>query len=234
MALERLSSDTNRLSQRAAESIRRAIREGRLSAGELYSVAGLAEEFGISRTPVREALLVLERQGMVRFERNRGVRVLETTVHDIEEIFALRLLLEVPATARACRRLNLNGLNTIRRELQSMRRTAEADDEARFMSHDRRFHELILAATGNDRLVSIVGNLRDHVTSRGPSTVGRSRSLQAVLTEHDAIMEALEGSDAQRAAAAMREHILTTGRLLVEQQGGGDDRVSWAEWSAPS
>jgi DNA-binding GntR family transcriptional regulator len=68
--------------------------DGRLEAGERYSVAQLAERFGVSRTPVREALLVLERQGVVRFERNRGVRVLETTAHDLEEVFALRLLLE--------------------------------------------------------------------------------------------------------------------------------------------
>ncbi|MGW2651087.1 GntR family transcriptional regulator [Streptomyces sp. NPDC001393] len=229
-----MSTDPNTLSHRAAESIRRAIREGRLAAGELYSVAGLAEEFGVSRTPVREALLVLERQGMVRFERNRGVRVLETTARDVEEIFALRLLLEVPAAARACRLIGVNGLSQIHRELENMRRAAETGDEALFMTYDQRFHEQILSAAGNSRLTAIIGNLRDHVTSRGPSTVGRSRSLDAVLAEHEAIMDALEASDEARTAAAMREHLVTTGRLLVQQQGGAEDGSSWEDWGSGS
>ena len=101
-ALESLTGDRSTLTTRALEALRAAIVDGRLVAGERYSVAQLAERFGVSRTPVREALLVLERQGVVRFERNRGVRVLETTAHDLEEVFALRLLLEVPATRRAC------------------------------------------------------------------------------------------------------------------------------------
>jgi DNA-binding GntR family transcriptional regulator len=79
-----------------------AIADGRLEPGGRYSVAQLAEQLGISRTPVREALLVLEREGRVRFERNKGVRVLETTAADIAEVFELRLLLEVPAAAKAC------------------------------------------------------------------------------------------------------------------------------------
>jgi DNA-binding GntR family transcriptional regulator len=101
-SLQSLTLDHSTLAARAHDAIRAAIVDGRLAAGERYSVARLAERFGVSRTPVREALLLLERQGVVRFERNRGVRVLETSVHDLEEVFTLRLLLEVPATYRAC------------------------------------------------------------------------------------------------------------------------------------
>ncbi len=64
-------------------------------------MAKLAEEFEVSRSPVHEALISLSDQGMVAFERNRGVRVLQTTAHDLEEVFSLRMLLEVPATFRA-------------------------------------------------------------------------------------------------------------------------------------
>jgi DNA-binding GntR family transcriptional regulator len=231
MALTRLSTDTDTLSQRAAESIRRAIRDGRLAAGELYSVARLADEFGVSRTPVREALLVLERQGMVRFERNRGVRVLETTLHDLEEIFALRLLLEVPAAERACRRMNDRTLELIRSELKSMREAAVDGDEPQFMLHDRKFHEHLLTAADNARLTAIIGDLRDHVRAQGPSTVGRSRDLGAVLSEHEAIMIALEASDPAATAAAVHRHILTTGSLLIAQEGGGETDPDWAAWA---
>ena len=74
-ALESLSGDRATLTSRALDALRAAIVDGRLEAGERYSVAQLAERFGVSRTPVREALLVLERQGVVRLERNLGVRV---------------------------------------------------------------------------------------------------------------------------------------------------------------
>ena len=90
------------LATHTRQAVLAAIADGRLEPGGRYSVAQLAEQLGVSRTPVREALLVLEREGRVRFERNRGVRVLETTAADVAEVFELRLLLEVPAAARAC------------------------------------------------------------------------------------------------------------------------------------
>jgi DNA-binding GntR family transcriptional regulator len=216
------------LTARVTDAVRDAIVDGRLVAGERYSVALLAGQFGVSRTPVREALLVLERQGMVRFERNRGVRVLETSLHDLEEVFGLRLLLEVPATERACELLDAAALEALERELQAMRIAGEAGDEAAFMAHDKAFHTVLLLAAGNRRLADVVAQLRDAVRSRGVSTVGRSRDLAAILGEHDAIMAALRARDGAAAAAAMRAHLLTTGRLLLRQEGGADHELAWA------
>jgi DNA-binding GntR family transcriptional regulator len=226
--LDSLRVDRATLAGRALDALRAAIVDGRLQAGERYSVARLAERLEVSRTPVREALLVLERQGVVRFERNRGVRVLETTAHDLEEVFALRLLLEVPATRRACGLLEAAELAALDRELAAMERLAAEGDEGAFMAHDKRFHEIILRASGNRRLATIVSQLRDLVRFRGASTVGRSRDLQAILAEHVVIRDALEARDAPAAAGAMRAHLLNTGRLLLAQElapGGGLD---WA------
>lgn len=234
VALTPLSVEASTLSERAAESIRAAIDSGHLEPGELYSVAMLADEFGVSRTPVREALLVLERQGMVRFERNRGVRVLETTLQDLSDIFGLRLMLEVPASRQASRCLDDAGIAAVRTELTAMRRAAEIDDEAEFMHHDRSFHGHILAASGNQRLTSMIGNLRSHIRQRGVSTVGRTRSLAVILSEHEAIMEALEARDPDRTAKAMRNHIVSTGQLLIEQQGGTESDMSWVRWADPT
>jgi DNA-binding GntR family transcriptional regulator len=206
------------LAGRALDGLRAAIVDGRLAAGERYSVGQLAERFGVSRTPVREALLVLERQGVVRFERNKGVRILETSAHDLEEVFALRLLLEVPATRRACSRLEADDLDAIDGELRAMAGFMDADDENAFMAHDQRFHELILAASGNRRLVFLVAQLRDHVRYRGTSTVGRSRDLGAIYAEHVTILDALRAGDPDAAAAAMHLHLVQTGRLLVAQE----------------
>jgi DNA-binding GntR family transcriptional regulator len=228
-ALESLSGDSATLTSRALEALRVAIVDGRLEAGERYSVAQLAERFGVSRTPVREALLVLERQGVVRFERNRGVRVLETTAHDLEEVFALRLLLEVPATRRACALLRRDDLTALERELKAMERLAGEADESAFMAHDKRFHEVILRASGNRRLTTIVSQLRDLVRFRGASTVGRSRDLQAILAEHVVILDALRARDAEGAAEAMRAHLVETGRLLLAQESAPTAGLPWAD-----
>jgi DNA-binding GntR family transcriptional regulator len=217
-----LDHDAPTLTARAAEALRRAIHDGRLAGGDLYSVARLAAQLGVSRTPVREALLLLERQGMVRFERNRGVRILETSAHDLEEVFTLRLLLELPATARACALIDEADLEALERELEVMRGMAAEDDERTFMVHDQRFHEIIHRASGNRRLAELVGQLREQVRFRGASTVGRSRSLEAIYDEHLAILEALRARDPERAADAMRVHIHNTARLLTSQEGGSD------------
>jgi DNA-binding GntR family transcriptional regulator len=231
LPLESLQGDRSTLTSRAVDALRAAIVDGRLVAGERYSVAQLAERFGVSRTPVREALIVLERQGVVRFERNRGVRVLETTAHDLDEVFVLRLLLEVPATRRACELLEESDLDSLARELEAMERFAGEGDETAFMAHDRRFHEIILRASGNRRLTTIVNQLRDVVRFRGASTVGRSRDLRTILAEHVTILAALRGRDPDRAAGAMRAHLLSTGRLLVAQESAGEPPAG-GDWIA--
>jgi len=203
------------LASHARQAVLGAIGAGTLEPGGRYSVAQLAEQLGVSRTPVREALLMLEREGRVKFERNRGVRILETTVQDLAEVFELRLLLEVPATAKATGAVDTDALQ---QELDAMADRAGADDEPGFMDHDERFHELILLAGGNRRLASIVAGLRDAVRGRGASTVGRSRSLDEIQAEHAAILDGLRAQDADRAAAAMRYHLRRTGDLLMAQE----------------
>lgn len=191
----------------------------------------LAQELGVSRTPVREALIDLAAQGMVRFERNRGVRILETSTHDLEEIFTLRVLLEVPAIRRATEQFTPANLAALRKEFAAQERAVKAEDEARFMEHDRRFHQIILESCGNRRLANFVDRLRDLIHTRGVSTAGRSRTLADIFEEHRAILEAIEDRDPNRAAKAMREHVLRTGELVITQQDGLDssEARAWAE-----
>jgi DNA-binding GntR family transcriptional regulator len=218
------------LTSRARDAIRSAIIVGKLVPGTLYSVQGLADVFGVSRTPVREALIDLARQGMVRFERNRGVRILETSTHDLEEIFTLRLLLEVPATYRATSQLNDAQIRQLKKEFAAMETHAARDDETAVMQHDRRFHGIILTASGNRRLSEFVDHLRDLVLTRGASTVGRSRSLADVASEHREILACIEAGDGPAAARTMRAHIIRTGSLLIEQEGG-DPHALEASWT---
>lgn len=218
------------LSARAREELRRAIVEGRLPAGSLTSVRALSQELGISRTPVREALVDLANEGMVSFERNRGVRVNDSKGHDILEIFQLRRLIEIPAMRDAVRRFQPPDVTALGRELAAMR--AHLDDEPRFMQHDRAFHRVPLEVLGNARMIAIVESLRDQTRVRGLSTVGRSRDLEAICDEHQAIYDAAGAGHETRAAQALERHLLITEELLrVQVQADGhapiDDRTRW-------
>lgn len=215
--------------------LRTAVVTGELPPGTLHSVQSLATQLGVSRTPVREALIKLAQQGMVAFERNRGVRILPTSVRDLEEVFALRLLLEVPATRRAVRLLDVAGRRELRRLLVAMERAAAADDEFLLSEHDRRFHRMLLRASGNHRLAEYVDGLRDTVLRRGVSTAGSSRTLDDIVAEHRGVLERVEAGDADGAAAAMRSHILHTAALLVAQEGGSDVEVDlgWTAHASP-
>jgi DNA-binding GntR family transcriptional regulator len=217
---------TTAVNAQVLDALRAAVITGELPAGTLHSVATLAGQLGVSRTPVREALIKLAQQGMVRFERNRGVRILQTSLHDLEEVFALRLLLEVPATRRAVQLLGTATqaatLRELRRVFAAMESAAAADDEFRMWEHDRRFHRVLLEASGNGRLAEYVDGLRDMVLRRGVSTAHQSRTLEVIVEEHRVVLERVLAGDADGAAEAMRVHILHTAELLVAQEAGAE------------
>src|SRR5262249_15338158 len=142
--------------------------------------------------PVREALIDLAAQGMVRFERNRGVRVLQTSIHDLEEIVTLRLLLEVPATYRATQQMTNATLRLLHRELAAMERAARTGDQQALVDADRQFHNAILEMSGNRRLAQYADHLRDLTLIRGYMTVGDQRTPLDIVEEHRAILAEIE------------------------------------------
>lgn len=228
-ALRAIKADRS-ITDQVRESIRSAIIDGELAPGSLHSVQALADVLGVSRTPVREALIDLGRHGMVRFERNRGVRILQTSIHELEEILTLRLLLEVPSAHRAAGQASKTAVSAMRNALAAMEKAAARDDEPALMEHDRRFHQAIHAMSGNRRLAEYVDSLRDLVLMRGISTGGRSRSLDQIVDEHREILAAIESGDAERARSAMKRHLVSTALLLLEQEGGRDAETGlpWA------
>jgi DNA-binding GntR family transcriptional regulator len=203
------------LSAQAREEVRLAIVEGRLPAGSLTSVRALSEALGISRTPVREALVDLAKEGMVTFERNRGVRINDSQSHDVKEIFQLRRMIEIPAMSEAVARFTSKEVRALGRELSAMR--AHLDDEHQFMRHDRAFHRVPLETLGNGRMIALIDSLRDQTRVRDFSTVGRSRDLKSIVVEHKAIYDAARQGHAKEAAEAMERHLLITEELLIAQ-----------------
>ncbi|RJT81074.1 GntR family transcriptional regulator [Arthrobacter cheniae] len=211
------------LTERTIEAVREGIRNGTLVPGELYSVYRLADELGVSRSPVRDALLRLAETGMVAFERNRGFRVVLPGARELTEIIAVRLALEVPAAQRAAVRATAADRAALQNEYEAMQVSVTAGDETAFMMHDQRFHGLLLELAGNAHVTRIIENLRDATRLVGTSTIRTSRSLEDVYQEHLPILDAIQQGSPSTAGAAMRRHLESTGRLLLQEAARKSD-----------
>lgn len=219
----RIDAGAPSLTERAIQAVRAAIRNGLMVPGELYTVNQLAVELGVSRSPVREALLRLEETGVIRFERNRGFRLILPTPQDLAQMFAVRIALEVPGAALAAERATTAQLHAIETERDLLYRAALADDEPTFMLHDQRLHSAIMEITDNRYVRKIIDNIRDATRLVGASTLEDFRTLVAVYEEHLPILDAIVSRDGARAAAAMAYHLAQTGQLLVQKSLGADD-----------
>lgn len=215
---------------RVHAALRDEIVAGQLEAGSLHSIYDFAARYGVSRTPVRDAVLRLADAGLVVIERNRGVRIRGLTVRDVYEVFDVRLALEVTAAGRAAARA-LPALTAQLDVCMAALSDAAGDaDTTEFARLDRALHDVILAAAGNRRSAELVAGLRDTTQSYGVSTAGRSRSARDIHAEHLPVVEAIRRGDARGAEQAMHDHLTHTALLLMRQvaeDAGEEAPSSW-------
>ena len=224
-SLPRVDSRQSR-TEEVMEILRASIVSGQLAPGSIHSVATLADEVGLSRTPVREALIKLASRGMVRFERNRGVRILEMSEPDLEEIFELRRLLEVPAAMSAVAAVTSGDIRDLRRIIEAQERAARSGDERELWELDRAFHRKLLLIGGNRRLTEYVDHLRDVVAVRSMASARSARRTGGGAVDHREILERLERRDADALAAAVLEHIEGARKLILGQRRDGQVEAS--------
>jgi DNA-binding GntR family transcriptional regulator len=205
---------TTSLRVQAYEHIKAAIIAGDVEPERLYSVNQFAELLGVSRTPVREALLDLDRQGLLRMDRNRGFHVLPMTPVDLAEIIELRRFLEVPAIARlaALHPAPVEVFDRAREIYEALQREADEGNLLEFLTLDRRFHLALIDALGNSRLTRLVGELRDQMHLPGLRRLAAGGQLHESGREHLELLEALEAGDSVAAAAIMQAHLDRTQR----------------------
>jgi DNA-binding GntR family transcriptional regulator len=205
MRLAQLNPSTLREQARAA--LRASIITGEIAAGEMYSVGSVAERLGVSATPIREALSDLAHHGLVVVVRNRGFIVPELEQHDLDEIFELRLLLEVPAVERLAGRVSEEDIAACRYDVERGKQAAAAGDLAGYLEADREFHLRLLGTLGNGRLVEMVDTLRDQVRLYGAADVAAGGGLVASAEEHGQLLAAIEANDSGAARDVMRRHL---------------------------
>ncbi|MGW3632300.1 GntR family transcriptional regulator [Streptomyces sp. NPDC005122] len=190
------------------DALRTALVGGELVPGEVYSAPVLGERFGVSATPVREAMQQLALEGAVEVVPNRGFRVVRRGTRQLAELAEVRALIEVPVMLRLARTVAAARWAELRPLAEATVRAASTGSRATYAESDRAFHRAVLALAGNDQLVQIAEDLHRRAQwplVGGPVSRGRA-DLVADAAEHAALLEALIVQDLPVVQSLVREH----------------------------
>ncbi len=206
------------LREQVTRALEAAIVAGELLPGVIYSAPGLAERFGVSATPVREAMLDLVKEGIVEPLRNRGFRVIEMSDEDLDNIAQIRLLIEVPTISQIASLLTPSRVENLAVAAEVIERAAADGDVLEYLDADRRFHVELISAIGNARLTDLVDRLRRQARLFGLKDLAKSGRLMASAREHRMLLDALRVQDIRAAENLMRAHIGHTRGLWAGRQ----------------
>jgi DNA-binding GntR family transcriptional regulator len=209
------------LRERVLRALRAAIISGELAPGEVYSAPSLAATFGVSATPVREAMLDLAKENLVAVVPNKGFRVTVVDDEQLDQITAIRRLLEPPVVAEVASRIPAADFADLRRLAEEIVDGARVRDLAQYTEADNEFHLRLLAYSGNQRLVDLVAELRSQTRLVGLASLLDRGQLIASAREHLELMDLIERRDAEAVQAFMIRHInhiqdLWSGRATAE------------------
>ncbi|HEX9401591.1 MAG TPA: GntR family transcriptional regulator [Anaeromyxobacter sp.] len=209
------------LYQEVADRLRRLIYDGALAPGAWIDERALVEQFGISRTPLREALKVLHAEGLVSLTPRRGARVAgELTPHDLDEIFPLMSLLEGLCAFEAVKKATPADVKRLEALHARLERHAAAGDVARYYEQNYGFHEAIQEVAANPWLSRTVGELRRFLRLLRGRQLRVANRMEASLAEHRKLMRALRRRDPEEAERVMRAHLMAQRAALAVQDAG--------------
>lgn len=201
----------------ARGEIQKMLTTGKWERGVLYSANTFADLLGVSRTPVREALLELSVEGYLVAHDGKGFRIREFSEKEIRDFFETRRMIELYVIERVVAGLTATETEELHRHQQRMRDYLQVGDKVTFLEVDKAFHLHLIHCHRNQHLAAVMNNIRNLISILGHEAIIREGRAEKVLEEHQAIIDAIEQRDATRALAAMRTHLETTEDFLAAQ-----------------
>jgi DNA-binding GntR family transcriptional regulator len=195
------------LERRVYERLRDEIVSGDLRPGEQLVEARIATELGVSKTPVREALIRLQRDGLVEIEPYRGARVLEPSADDVREILELRALIECEIARDLARRRPQDVIDALEASIADSKEALDAGDTHRLLDDLIEFSDLLAGACGNSRMVKLLLDLRSVLLLIGNTSLRAPGREERSIAEHERIVAALRLGDPDAAARETEAHI---------------------------
>lgn len=206
------------------EKLKLLILDGQLAGGEPLVERTLAERLGVSRTPVRETIFRLERDGLVRVVEGKGAFVASYTIEDMIEIYHMREGLEPLAARLSCPHLADEDLDHHETQLDRYRKrpALRQEDPGKWLRLGRDFHNLFIHASRNARLIRVIEGMQHQIELfRGLGrTINPRTDLKSAVEEHGEILQALRARNPQRAEKAVRAHLQNGLRLRLEALQG--------------
>lgn len=204
------------LYQEVAERLRQRIFAHELTPGTWIDEQKLAEQYGISRTPLREALKVLASEGLVELKPRRGCYVTEVSHQDIDDIFPLMALLEGRCAADAINRATKTDIVALKAIHERLETAAKEGGIEAFFEANQAFHRQIQELANNRWMLSVIQDLRKVLKRSRMHSLSLEGRLQQSLEEHRSIMAAFEAGDAARAEKVMHDHLLSGREALAK------------------
>lgn len=212
-------SDIRFLSDQAYEIIKEAIVSLKLKPGERLKVSELAEELGISATPIRETLNRLEQEGLVETIRFKGAFVAQIDDHDVEEIFELRELLEGAAVKRAAITFSSEDLQKGEALLEKMREAYKSSDIESYAKPSRDFHYLFIGKFGNQRMINMLETFDDQLERIRVIAIRTLRNIPLFIKDYEKILKALKAQNPEQAERALLAHLERAMELFQKSKG---------------
>lgn len=205
------------LRERIVEFVKDAIIKGRLKPGERVPESELAEMFGISRTPIREAFRQLESEGFITFTPRKGAIVSPITDKDVIEFYAIKGLLEGYAAKMACCKLSTEEIQGMEELNAQMAIAAEKNDAKSFFKLDNQFHDVFLKICGNDKLYNLVHTLVQQFERFRKTSLSLSGRMRSSVKQHNEIIEAFKKRDVDLVERLVKANAEKGGEQLAQE-----------------
>ncbi len=202
-------------------TLREAILRGDLKPGDRLMEIQLAEKLGVSRTPIREAIRMLENEGLAVTFPRKGATVAAMTTKDMEDVLQIREALEELAVRLACDRITEEGIESLRKNMQAFEDSIKNGNIKSIAKCDEDFHDIIFESSGNPRLVSLLNNIREQMYRYRIEYLKDPNSYPALLQEHKAIFNGITKRSKDDVATVMRCHIsnqIDCVKNMIEEQ----------------
>lgn len=198
-------------------TLRRAILTGQLKPGERLLEVHLANKLGVSRTPIREAIRKLELEGLVIMIPRRGAEVARITEKSLKDVLEVRRALDALSVELACDRITEEDMKRLLQACQDFEKAAKGKDASVIAKADVALHDIIVEATGNQRLAQLVNNLSEQMYRYRFVYIKEESKHDMLVAEHREIYESIASRDRERAARAAKLHIDNQEKSIIRQ-----------------
>ena len=203
------------------KTLREAILRGDLKPGERLMELQLAAKLGVSRTPIREAIRMLEQEGLAVTTPRKGAEVAKMTLKDMEDVLEIRDALDELAVRIACQKITDEQLKQLEDVKELFEKNTQTNNVKNIAEADVSFHDVIYEATGNPKLVTLLNNLREQVYRYRVEYIKDPKNYPTLIAEHEAILDSLKNRDVKNAVEAMHVHVANQAeavKMVIQEQ----------------